>query len=154
MVTTVHLLAGMTIGALLKQPVLVVPIAFCTHYLLDAIPHYAPKPVIGFKDGGIKGMSIKDLLIKSFEPLAGVLLVLIFVNKASNELVIPIILGAIFGWLPDFFVYLEWKHNIKRPWPFRGFEIRTHKHTGGLRGILPQVFVAIASILITLAIIR
>ncbi len=150
MVTSVHLLAGAALGAIFKQPILVVPIAFSTHYLLDAVPHYAPKPVKNFKEKGIKGMSFFDMAIKAIEPVLGVILVAMLIQSAPTDLLVPMALGALFGWLPDFFVFLEWKYGINRPWPFRDFEIRTHRHIGGIRGILPQILAAVIAVVIIL----
>lgn len=141
MVTSVHLVFGAAVGVVLKNPALVVPVAFCTHYLLDAVPHYAPKPVKGFKEGGFSGTNWLDLSLKAVEPVLGIMLIALLCFNLETKLKLPLILGAVFGWLPDFLVFLEWKFGIKRPNPFRWFEVKTHKHTGGLRGILPQVMV-------------
>ncbi len=141
MVTSVHLVAGAAVGILLKQPLLVVPASFCFHYVLDAIPHYAPKPVKGFKDGGLAGTNWLDLALKAVEPILGVVVIGLLFLDVSAKLKLAFILGALFGWLPDLLVFLEWKFGIKRPNPFRAFEIKTHKHTGGLKGILLQIVV-------------
>lgn len=154
MVTTVHLITGAAIGALIKEPLLVGPISFSVHYLLDAIPHYAPQPVKGFKTGGLKGTHFRDLAIKSVEPLIGVILVTILICRATDSLVLSMVVGAFFGWLPDFFVFLEWKYNLNRPWPFRNFEIKTHRHANGIRGMLPQVVTLAVSIAVILLVYR
>lgn len=139
MVTTVHLLAGTAIAVVLKQPALVIPVAFLFHYVLDAVPHYTPKPVINFKKEGLRGMSLADLGKKSLEPIAGILLVLLYGLTLGRPMFAIIVAGCIFAMLPDLLVFLEWKFNINRPWPIRQIEMKTHKHTGGMRGILPQI---------------
>jgi hypothetical protein len=35
-----HLLAGAAIALAIKQPVLVLPLAFASHFVMDALPHY------------------------------------------------------------------------------------------------------------------
>lgn len=40
MTTSNHLLAGSIIALTVKEPVLVLPLAFLSHFLLDALPHY------------------------------------------------------------------------------------------------------------------
>lgn len=40
MTTSNHVLAGALIAATVQEPVLVVPLAFLSHFLLDALPHY------------------------------------------------------------------------------------------------------------------
>lgn len=40
MLTTPHASAGVAIGALLGNPVIVAPIALASHFVLDAVPHW------------------------------------------------------------------------------------------------------------------
>lgn len=40
MTTSNHILAGTLIAVTVKEPALVIPLAFLSHFLLDAIPHY------------------------------------------------------------------------------------------------------------------
>jgi hypothetical protein len=146
MVTSVHLVFGAAVGVALKNPAVVVPVAFCTHYLLDAVPHYAPKPVRGFKEGGFGKTDWLDLSLKAVEPILGIVITALLFFNAEAKLKLALLLGAVFGWLPDLLVFLEWKFGIKRPEPFRSFEVKTHKHTGGLRGVWPQAVVFLLSL--------
>jgi len=41
-----HMLAGAAIALIVKQPILVLPLAFASHFVLDALPHY------GYPGGG------------------------------------------------------------------------------------------------------
>ncbi len=40
MIATNHALTGAMVAATLKQPLLAVPVAFCSHFLCDALPHF------------------------------------------------------------------------------------------------------------------
>lgn len=40
MLTTPHAIAGATIGALLPDPLLAIPLAVASHFVLDSIPHW------------------------------------------------------------------------------------------------------------------
>jgi hypothetical protein len=40
MLTTPHAVTGAALGALLVNPILVVPVAFGSHFILDSIPHW------------------------------------------------------------------------------------------------------------------
>ena len=43
MTATNHVLSGMVIGSVIGSPILAIPIAFFSHFFLDALPHYALK---------------------------------------------------------------------------------------------------------------
>jgi len=40
MTITNHILAGAIIGAVIKEPALALPIAFASHFVMDALPHF------------------------------------------------------------------------------------------------------------------
>lgn len=40
MTATNHALSGALVGAIITQPVLAIPLAFASHFILDAIPHF------------------------------------------------------------------------------------------------------------------
>jgi hypothetical protein len=40
MIATNHALTGAAIAAIIKQPVLAIPLAFTSHFICDAIPHF------------------------------------------------------------------------------------------------------------------
>lgn len=42
MTATNHALAGATLGLLVQNPLVALPVAFLSHFVLDAIPHYGP----------------------------------------------------------------------------------------------------------------
>lgn len=142
MLTSTHLLAGAAIGKLTGNVYLAIPIAFFTHYLLDAVPHYNQKPVKNYKELGFKGTDKKDLLIKALEPAVGLALTAFLIFGTGQGAAAPLYLGAFFGWLPDFLVFLEWKHNIPRPTLIQKFEKAFHRHTEFINGILSQIIVS------------
>lgn len=43
MIATNHYLVGVASAALLKNPVIVFPVAFASHFILDALPHFGLK---------------------------------------------------------------------------------------------------------------
>jgi hypothetical protein len=43
MTATNHMLAGAVVAVALHQPILVLPVAFMSHFVLDAIPHFGIK---------------------------------------------------------------------------------------------------------------
>ncbi|MFH1585452.1 MAG: hypothetical protein ABIB79_01655 [archaeon] len=111
MITTIHLLTGAVIGKYIKNIWLIIILALISHYILDFIPHNSPSQVKGYLEGGIKGADTKDLLIKSIDPIIGLILIgyIIYLNK---EKAIPLIIGIFFAWFPDLLVYFSWKFDI------------------------------------------
>lgn len=147
MITTIHLLTGAVIGKYIQSIWLIIILALISHYALDFIPHYSPGEVQGYLENGIKGCSIKDLLLKSIEPIFGLILLsyLIFLNK---EKAFPMIIGAVFAWFPDLLVYFSWKFDIN--WlgeiiPRPG-NIFYNKAKSLIVGIFTQAIVFISSI--------
>lgn len=43
MTATNHVLAGSLIALIVKKPELAIPLAFASHFIMDIIPHYAPR---------------------------------------------------------------------------------------------------------------
>lgn len=139
MVTSVHLVTGAAIGVATGNVYVASVFAFGAHYLLDAIPHWSWKPVKNYKEGGWRKANKIDLMIKSFEPILGILFTTYFVYHAPSYLVMPMIFGAFFGWMPDLLVFLKWKFGIPSPKPLQVFEEKFHKHVDSFWGIVWQV---------------
>ncbi len=147
MVTSVHLLVGAAIGKAIGKVYVAIPVAIISHYLLDAIPHYNPKPVKSFKEKGLRGANKKDLLLKALEPLIGIGLLsyLIYFKNNSNLIMVT---GAFFGWLPELLTFLDWKFNINcRPTLIKKFEISCHRHVSFFIGTIPQVIIALLAMI-------
>lgn len=107
MITTIHLLIGALIGKSFKSIWLIIILALLSHYILDFIPHTSPSEVDGYLDGGLKGVSNRDLILKSIEPILGLILVgyFIYLNK---EKALLMAVGAFFAWCPDLIGYFAW----------------------------------------------
>ena len=45
MTATNHVLTGIVIGSVIHQPLLALPIAFLSHFVLDALPHYSDERI-------------------------------------------------------------------------------------------------------------
>ena len=151
MITTIHLLTGAAIGKYIQNIWLIIILALISHYVLDFIPHHSPSEVRGYLENGIKGCSIKDLLLKSIEPIFGLILLsyFIFLNK---EKAIPMAIGAFFAWFPDLLVFFSWKFDIN--WlneiiPRHG-NIFYNKSKSLITGILTQIIVFISTVALLL----
>jgi len=66
MIGTPHMLTGAAIGKLTRRPHLALPIAFASHFLLDAIPHMDERALFGVAGGrvtlGEVSMAVVDIV--------------------------------------------------------------------------------------------
>ena len=147
MLTTPHLLVGSAIGKATVNIYLTILLAFFTHYIFDAIPHYNPKPVKNYLELGFSGADKKDLAIKSIEPVIGIALTFFILRFSSQNLRWPIAVGAFFAFLPDFLLFLKWKYGIKYfPNKIHELEKASHWHSSFLPGIMTQLIVSTLAI--------
>lgn len=106
MIATNHALTGAIIGVSISSPI-ALPIAFLSHFVLDAIPHF------GDDDKRLKNTSfVIQLLIDA--SLCG-LLVLILILSLGSKAILPSICAFLaaspdFMWMPD---YLRIKRGQK-----------------------------------------
>lgn len=102
-----HTVVGVVIALLVKQPLLVLPLAFLSHFVLDAVPHW--DPLIGdLKSQKFSGVGKEGLLIIATDFLIAFDLGLFFVWRALEGCSAPdpalattIFFAAIFANLPD-----------------------------------------------------
>ena len=145
MITSTHLFIGAAIGKATGNIYIAIPLAFASHYLLDAIPHHNPGPVKFYLEKGLRGADKKNLLFKSIEPIIGIGIIA-YAAHAQSELSLVLILGALFGWLPDFLVFLHWKHNSNLG-IIRKIEKSYHKHSPFLVWIITQAIIIVLALI-------
>lgn len=143
MLATPHLLAGAVLGKYIGNTWIVIVLAFAFHWVLDAIPHYKMVKINSLAKGSKEKFRKRELLFKSIEPLVGIALTLYFVISAHS---INMFLGAFFCWLPDFFVFLNWKSEGKHFKFLAHKNDKWHRHTKFLIGIIPQIVVIVVSL--------
>lgn len=99
MTATNHALTGAVVALVVKEPVLVVPIAIASHFLLDSLPHF----------GGLSVTSRKFLFILAGDAgLATGLLASMIILQPTLWLIA--VLGAVCAMAPD----LMWFPNFLR----------------------------------------
>jgi len=113
-----HALTGAAIGIIVRKPMLVVPLAFASHFLLDAIPHFGGHQLYTWGNKQFKRIIIADGLA-CFSIISIIILI-------SPALTLPVLLGVAFAMLPDgalVHYYLKkplknWFHNfhLKLQW--------------------------------------
>ena len=126
MTLTTHAIVGATLATLVpNNPVLGFAIGFGSHYLLDAIPHWA-YPVAGLEKDKenslntkmvISKTSHKDLLKVCADGICGLIFSFLILGGIFHHDLAMILMGALGGMLPDLlqFCYWMWKPKILKP---------------------------------------
>lgn len=106
MLSTPHLLVGAAIVKTIPNPMVSLPLAFLSHFALDAFPHWdgSPKTPFSLKT---TGWIIVDYLI-------GLNIILLLTVGLENQFLI--IFGAFLGTLPDFILgaYRHLRTSLER----------------------------------------
>lgn len=141
MLTSVHLITGAGLGAVTGNVYVAAVASFVVHYALDAVPHFSFRPVKSSKQSSWRTVNFKDFVLKSIEPLLGIAFVLFLVSRQTDYgIALAMVSGAVFGFLPDLLVFLEWKWGLRRPKLIRLVENATHRHNYSTFGILTNIF--------------
>jgi len=161
MTLTTHAIVGATLAAAAPNyPILGFVVGFGSHYVLDAIPHWA-YPVSSLekdKDNSlntkmvISKRSYKDLLLVGFDGICGLLFAFVILNGFYHQNLPMILMGALGGMLPDLlqFCYWMWKPKILKPFQM----LHNWAHTNWriddkpVIGILSQLIIILVFVLI------
>jgi hypothetical protein len=109
MISLNHVLAGTAIALVVKQPALVAPLTFLSHFILDATPHFS-----------YKWPRLKFQTIWAMDAVASAV-ALLSICWAFPSLTLSIVVGGVFAELPD----VSWLyerliiHRKSKNWFFR-----------------------------------
>lgn len=155
MTLTTHAVAGAAIaGTLSAYPVLALPLAFLSHFLLDAIPHWdydlkSAKKFVG-ESTGVELSFGKDFLIDVLRvgtdlSLGLVLAGLVFYIIGDKQIGILVLAGALVAVLPDFMQFAYGKLKTKSLAYFQSWHNYFHASlrldNKPVLGILSQVLI-------------
>lgn len=99
MLWLIHILIGMIIGVQFKSPWLIIPIAFLSHFVLDAIPHWDGNfDKKKFKKTGKGTITDTDMIVKFLDIIGSLSVIIYFYMQSDRNLMV---LGAIMAILPD-----------------------------------------------------
>ena len=129
MTLTSHAIVGAALAsAVPTHPLVAFSLGFCSHFLLDAIPHWdyhlnsmqedKENPLAS--DMKIGKSFLFDLCKIGLDFLLGFVLAFLFFGRSGNAPAnLTLLCGGLGAVLPDFlhFVYFKWKHE-----PFRSIE--------------------------------
>jgi len=162
MILLTHAIVGAAAGRLVSNPLLSFALGFVSHFIIDAIPHWGyplasvvsdEKSLIK-KDMALNRKFIKDLILIGFDFSLGIILaIFIFQGRAGFiNTSIPLIMGALGGVLPDAlqFAYLKIRREPLITLEKIHLAVHTKEdYTTLSYGILSQIFVIIAAIIIS-----
>ncbi|MDQ5958152.1 MAG: hypothetical protein QG665_503 [Patescibacteria group bacterium] len=123
------------VGSAVVHPAIALLLAFFSHFVLDALPHYDYKILsldkLAEKNGVVKMLGGKlfyfDLLRIGFDGLVGLVLAWFVWQVAGAEVgLLWVLLGAVLGMLPDFLQFLYGKIGTGPLAIIQWFHNRTH----------------------------
>ncbi len=142
MLTTPHATAGIAIGVLLGNPLLVVPAAIASHFVLDMVPHWQETlaPYIPTRKTYIR-VPIDICLAIGLAVLA---------SHWQPHYAAAIWTGAVFANVPDLDTLVVIAPKLKKGLvlKFWDWHCKIQRETASLWGIVPQLAVIIISLLI------
>lgn len=112
MTASVHAVTGAAVALAVRRPELAIPLAFISHFAVDALPHYEPQEIeVGLNSGTqkIKLASFKLILTSDLLIFAAMLVFLPIMLVSSAQWWVVLTCMAV-GALPD----LTWGWHIYR----------------------------------------
>lgn len=110
-----HALTGAAIGLVVQRPLLVVPLAFLSHFLLDILPHFGGHPAYTWGHKHFSKIIVSDGIVTA--------LVIGFILFAVPQLALPVILGVVFAMIPDALLVPYYLSGKKPHW-FHDFHLK------------------------------
>lgn len=109
MISLNHVLTGTAIGLAVKNPILVAPLAFLSHFILDAIPHFS-----------YAWPGWKFIAIWAIDAVLSIM-ALTILCLSEPSLALAMLVGGVFAELPDVFWIYERLvlHRRSTFWYFR-----------------------------------
>lgn len=145
----IHILVGILIGIIFNNPLLIIPIAFLSHFIIDMIPHWdGDFDKRKFEKTGIAKIKKSVIYIRVIDSFFSIILLIYFLYISNNY---NIIYGAFFSLLPDVLKigYLTPITNNKYFKKYLKFHSRIQKDINIIPGLIIQaIFLIILIILI------
>jgi hypothetical protein len=162
MTLTTHAVIGATVASLFpEQPWLAITVAFASHFLLDALPHWDYSVQCLKKDVNdptheefvVNPLSLIDLLKISIDFTCGIILALMLLPVSPISIGVWLILvGALMGMLPDFLQFIYFKFKPRWVKPFQRLHDFAHTRIRikyqPVIGITSQVLLVLAAALV------
>ena len=148
MLETPHALVGAAIATKIPDPLIALPLAFASHFVLDMVPHWNPHLNTELKTHGKVSKTSRNIIIADVvSALAfGTLMATQFATSPTH--MVTILLGAFAGVLPDVmegpYFFLGWKTKFIEKW--LAFQKSIQVDTTPFPGLVTQVATIIAAV--------
>lgn len=148
MVEFPHAIVGAAIATAIPNPLISLPLAFASHFVLDLIPHWNPHIYTEIKKHGkILPKTLAIIVVDSVLALsAGFWISSLALPNTTQA--IAILFGAFFAVLPDLLEIPYYFFRVKNSFFIRlvDFEHKLQTNTSFIPGILSQVMVVAATL--------
>jgi len=133
MLTTPHATAGIALGSLLVNPLLVIPAAIASHFLLDMVPHW--------QETLAPYTPTRKTYIRAPLDICLAIILTVVATHWQPDHTAAIWLGAFFANAPDFDSIVVILPKLKRGMirKFWDWHCAIQRETSSLWGILPQL---------------
>lgn len=148
MLETPHIALGAAIAVAVPNPLVSIPLAFASHFLLDMTPHWNPHLNTEMKKYG--KLTLPTLMVIGFDLASALLLTayLSFQVLPNNTLFVNILLSSFAAILPDIvegpYFLLGWRNKILTSW--MKFQKSIQSDASIFWGILTQVLTLVATL--------
>ncbi|MDP3918204.1 MAG: hypothetical protein Q8Q30_03465 [Candidatus Woesebacteria bacterium] len=143
MLETPHVALGVAIAVAIPNPLISIPLAFASHFILDKVPHWNPHLNTETKKYGY--LTNKTLLIIGLD-LACAAVLTIFVSRGN----VNILLASFASILPDIvegpYFLFGWKNEVLQKWI--SFQKSIQSEANLFWGLLTQVLVILGALYI------
>lgn len=148
MLETPHVALGAAIAVAIPNPVISIPLAFASHFLLDMTPHWNPHLNTETKKYG--RLTNSTLLIIGFDLACAALLVgtVAYYFRSDNLMFLNIIMASFAAILPDVVEgpYFLWGYKNKFIDIWMKFQKRIQVDANVFWGLITQIIVLAASL--------
>jgi len=149
MLETPHVLVGAAIASKIPNPLISIPLALASHFLLEKIPHWNPHLDTETKKYGqpTKKSTIITIIDSTIALFSGSYIACLALPNTGHAL--TIFFACFFSILPDLveapYFFLNFRKDILKRWI--KFQKSIQIDTGPLLGLFTQLVVIIASLL-------
>lgn len=146
MLETPHVLVGAAIATKIPNPLISLPLAFASHFVLDMVPHWNPHLNTELKKYGhvTKKSTVIVAIDVTVSLVLGSFIALSFSGDSTQML--TIFLGGFAGVLPDVvegpYFFLKWKNQLVHKWLM--FQKSIQVDTTVVPGLITQLATIIA----------
>ncbi len=133
MTATAHSLTGASLASLIPNPLISIPLAFFSNFLMDLIPHWDTGT------GWRQRPKLFTFIFSGFDVILGIVLGLVIFGKTTDifYLLLMMFTATLADWLEAPYLFLGWNFP-PFSWFYR-FQSRFHSKKGFPLGLLTQI---------------